>query len=232
MGLKVQYSRAQTKVLNRLNAYKGADVASAAVLTLGSDGNFFDITGTTTITHLVNTNWTAGARVTLQFDGACTVTHNSGTDTSTNVSLLLRGAVNMTTAAGDRLVLEYNGTNWLEVSRTTVGQQIFANRFGFAQGANVASAGTLTLGSDGNVFLLTGTTAIDYITKTGWAAGSVIVLLFGTSITLNHATGSVPATAAALSCFGAGNISATDKDVLMFVFDGTVWRQMAPISAI
>ena len=31
---------------------KGSDVASAGALTLGTDGNYFDITGTTTITSI------------------------------------------------------------------------------------------------------------------------------------------------------------------------------------
>lgn len=232
MGLKVQFARAQTKILNRLNQAKGADVASAATLTLGSDGNTFGITGTTSITWITTTNWTAGARITLVFAGACTLTHNNGSDPTGAVSVLLRGARSFVSAAGDRIELIYDGTNWLELNRTTVGQQIVANRFAMSKGADVASAGTLTLGSDGNVFALTGTTAIDYITKTGWQAGSIIVLLFSTSITLNHNTGTVPGTAQALLCFGAGNISATANDCLMFINDGTTWRQMAPIAAI
>lgn len=232
MGLKVQFARAQTKILNRLNQAKGADVASAATLTLGSDGNVFGITGTATITWITTSSWTAGAKITLIFSGACTLTHNNGSDPAGAVSVLLRGAVSFVSAAGDCLELTYNGTNWVETSRATVGQQVVANRFGFSKGANVASAGTLTLGSDGNVFAITGTTAIDYITKTGWQAGSVIILLFSTSVTLNHNTGSVPATAQALLCFGAANVSATANDCLMFVNDGTTWRQMAPIAAI
>jgi hypothetical protein len=108
----------------------------------------------------------------------------------------------------------------------------FRNRVQFGRGANVASAATITLGNDGNVFLLTGTTAVDYITTTNWEAGAVVILLFGSSITLNHASGSPAATSAALSLTSAANVSATDKDVVMLVYDGTVWRSMAAISAI
>src|SRR3990167_5721731 len=55
---------------------KGADVASAAgAITLGDDGNFFDITGTLAITSI--TIKTAGTVVTLQFDSTATLTDGS-----------------------------------------------------------------------------------------------------------------------------------------------------------
>lgn len=116
MGLKVQYGRSQTKILNRFNAAKGADVASASTLSLGSDGNFFDITGTTTVNRINPTSWTAGACVTLQFDGALTITHNAGTDTATAVSILLATNTSKTTIAGDVLTLVYDGANFVEVA--------------------------------------------------------------------------------------------------------------------
>lgn len=84
---------------------KGADVASATAMTLGSDGRFFDITGTTTITSI--TAKTAGTIVALQFDGILTVTDGS--------NLKLNG--NFVTAAGSVLTLVSDGTNWFEVSR-------------------------------------------------------------------------------------------------------------------
>lgn len=106
------------------------------------------------------------------------------------------------------------------------------NRLQTSKGASIASAGTITLGNDGNTFAITGTTAIDYITTTNWDPGAIIILIFSTSVTLNHNTGTVPATAAALLCFGAANVSATANDAIMFVYDGTNWRQLAPIAAI
>jgi len=54
---------------------KGADVASATTTVLGNDGNFFDITGTTTITSI--TAKTAGTVVQLQFDSSLTLTSGS-----------------------------------------------------------------------------------------------------------------------------------------------------------
>jgi len=85
---------------------KGADVASATTTTLGADGNFFDITGTTTITSV--TAKTAGTIVILQFDGILTFTDGS--------NLKLNG--DFATAAGSVIALISDGTNWFEVSRT------------------------------------------------------------------------------------------------------------------
>jgi len=99
----------------RLKADKGADVASATAMTLGADGNTFDITGTTTIVTIPSTNWAVGNLIHLQFDGVLTVTHSSATD-----SILLGDQGNMTTAAGDVLSLFFNGTNWVEISRSSV----------------------------------------------------------------------------------------------------------------
>lgn len=85
---------------------KGADVASTSSMTLGDDGNFFDITGTTGITSI--TAKTAGTEVTLQFDGVLTVTDGS--------NLKLNG--NFITAAESTLKLVCDGTNWFEIARS------------------------------------------------------------------------------------------------------------------
>jgi hypothetical protein len=91
---------------------KGADVPSAATLALGTDGNFFDITGTTSITGIQSKG--VGTTVTLQFDDVLTVTHHA-------TNLILPGGVNMTTKAGDVLVFfEYSSADWILVSGTIV----------------------------------------------------------------------------------------------------------------
>lgn len=74
-----------------IQASKGADVASAAELPLGTDGNSFDITGTTTITSIVDI--AEGTIVTLQFDASLTLTHDT--------PLRLPGETNIQTGAGD-----------------------------------------------------------------------------------------------------------------------------------
>jgi hypothetical protein len=83
---------------------KGADVASAGTITLGSQA-YYHITGTTTITDIDFTDAVDGRMVTLIFDGALTLTHNATT-------LKLPGGANITTAAGDRaLFVEDSGDN-------------------------------------------------------------------------------------------------------------------------
>lgn len=76
-----------------INESKGADIASATTTDLsGATGNYIDITGTTAITGLGTAP--AGTRRTVQFDGILTLTYNAS-------SLILPGAANITTAAGD-----------------------------------------------------------------------------------------------------------------------------------
>lgn len=71
----------------------GESLASAATVTLANmAGNFAHITGTTTITSF-GTATVAGQKKTVTFDGALTLTHGS--------NLVLPGAANITTAAGD-----------------------------------------------------------------------------------------------------------------------------------
>lgn len=103
----------------RFNYDKGADIASADELTLGSDGNYFDITGTTTINGITKSLWPSGSVVVLQFDASVTVTHND-TPAGTEAAILLSGAGNFSATAGDTLQLFYDGTTWREVSRTVI----------------------------------------------------------------------------------------------------------------
>lgn len=77
-----------------INEAKGADIASAATTNIwATDGNTVHVTGTTTITSF-GTAPQAGARRKVIFDGALTLTHDA-------LTLVLPGAANITTAAGD-----------------------------------------------------------------------------------------------------------------------------------
>ena len=85
---------------------KGADVASAAgEITLGEDGNYFDITGTAAITSIVIKQ--AGTIVVLQTDSTASLVDGS--------NLKLNG--NFVGAAESQIMLVSDGTNWFEVSR-------------------------------------------------------------------------------------------------------------------
>ncbi|WP_434723058.1 hypothetical protein [Mesorhizobium sp. RIZ17] len=83
----------------------GTDMASAATVNLAnSTGTLVNITGTVTITALGTV--AAGAERVLVFGGALTLTHNA-------TSLILPGAANIGTAAGDIAVMRsLGGGNW------------------------------------------------------------------------------------------------------------------------
>ena len=88
----------------QFNWAKGADVASADALTLGNDGNYFDITGTTTITSIGTLK--VGIIVCLHFDDILTLTHNA-------TDLILPSGENITTAVGDEAIfIEYATGKW------------------------------------------------------------------------------------------------------------------------
>lgn len=91
--------------------------------------------------------------------------------------------------------------------------------------ASVAAAATLTLTT--NLTLVTGNTNIDFITTTGILAGTVIVLNFSGTPTVNHNTGAVPGGTAAIFLAGAANFAATANDTLTLVYNGTVWAEVA-----
>ena len=92
---------------------QGTDIASASTITFpdsssGSGTNFYDVTGTTTITA-ANAK-SAGALYILKFDGALTLQH-------TNTSFEMPGDANVTIAAGDVVTLhEYSSGNFRLIS--------------------------------------------------------------------------------------------------------------------
>lgn len=106
---KISFTTALTMSGAILKPTKGADVASVAgAITLGEDGNQFDITGTNAITSI--TAKTAGTFVILQFDSTASLVDGS--------NLKING--NMTGAAESTITLYCDGTNWFEISRSPV----------------------------------------------------------------------------------------------------------------
>jgi len=98
---------------------------------------------------------------------------------------------------------------------------------------SVASGSLVTLGK-GNIFFITGTTAVNHILKTNWvnvARGTVVgevVLILKGAITINHNAGSVPAGAAAIFLVGSAAYVGTDGDTLSLAYDSIsgVWREI------
>ncbi len=102
---------------------QGADVASANDLTLGADGNTFEITGTTQINAITTAGWQNGTMITLLFTSTPTVKHNTAGGGGTAV-MLLAGAADFSATAGDTLTLilsEIGGTQaWREIARAAI----------------------------------------------------------------------------------------------------------------
>lgn len=101
----------------RLLTSKGTDVASANNLALGSDGNFFHITGTTQINCLTSTSWTNGTEITFVFDGALTL-KNAQTCAGSTLPFKLSGSADFSTAADSVLKVVVDSTAIREISRT------------------------------------------------------------------------------------------------------------------
>lgn len=108
---------------------EGAAIASAATLTLGTDGDMFHVTGTTGITAIATP--TRQTLALLIFDGACLLTNGA--------NLILAGGINFTTAAGVCIIFAWEGgTVWREVSRLAARPAAPDNARYFTLGLNSA----------------------------------------------------------------------------------------------
>jgi len=172
---------------------KGADVASANALTLGADGNYFDITGTTAITSIGTLG--VGRIVKLHFDGALTLTHHA-------TDLVLPGAANITTAAGDEAeFFEYATGDW----RCTNYQYISSIPVIFSEGTWTPTIQDTTFSdAEGQTY----TAQIGRYSRVGSTVtitGTLIVAGFGTLTTSSTAyIGGLPFTAENTSNYRGG----------------------------
>ena len=89
---------------NYIQTEKGGDLSSASPLVIDTDGDYFDVTGTTNFAAMTVA---ADRQFTLQFDGALTMTHHA-------TNLDLPGEANITTAAGDVGVFQSTGANTVQ----------------------------------------------------------------------------------------------------------------------
>lgn len=113
---------------------QGADIASATSLLVNIPGTFHDVTGTTQITSFETVR--VGSLKILQFDGALTLTHHA-------TDLILPGAVNKTTVAGDIGVFyEYATGDWRCVSYSGASAALGQIQFPTTQNAS-SNANTL-----------------------------------------------------------------------------------------
>ncbi len=89
---------------NYVGSDKGGDIASSAPLVIGTDGDYFDVTGTTGFSVMTVA---ANRLFRLQFDGILTIVHGG--------SINLPGGVNFTTAVGDEITFFSTASNTVRV---------------------------------------------------------------------------------------------------------------------
>ena len=110
---------------NYMQTEKGGDIASASPTVIDTDGDYFDVTGTTNFSAFTVA---ADRQFTLQFDGILTMTHHA-------TNLDLPGEANITTAAGD-----------VATFQSTAANQVQCICYTRASGEPIVGAATATLG--------------------------------------------------------------------------------------
>ena len=187
---------------HRLLESKGASVVSANNLTLGNDGNSFIISGSTQLNLLNSTGWSEGSEIALQFTGTPVIKHNQ-TTSGLNYPIFLNLKADYTAKANDILVLKLIDGIWYEINALTKvsGLQnvvedttpqaggdfdMNSHRFLESKGASVVSANNLTLGNDGNAFVISGSTQLNLLNSVDWSEGSEITLQFSGTPVIKH----------------------------------------------
>lgn len=186
----------------RFEIGSGAAIAAANDLTLGPDGNLFQVTGNTQINAILTTNWQSGSEVSFIFSGTPLLKNNTAGGINT-APMLLAGRVDYSAAAGDYIAFQFNGTSWYETNRKLAGSVsgVTASNGLTATAGNVTLGGTLT----GNTTIAAGTFTLSlsesgsnpalnaFNTSTGLGAqiqatsgeGAVISSITGTAVDLD-----------------------------------------------
>ena len=100
-------------------------------------------------------------------------------------------------------------------SSATLGGRLYT-----PQGSNVASANDITLGDDGNSWLITGTTQVNRIATASWVAGSRFILKFDDALTVKDAQAAGGGFGSILMT-GSGDYDSATDSLLECFYDGT-----------
>ncbi len=201
---------------------KGSDIASASPLVIDTDGDHFDVTGTTGFSSMTVV---ANRVFTLQFDSALTITDGA--------PITIPGGENFTTSAGDIIQFQSVASNVVRIISITkadgtavsvvpvtgidsvvedtspqLGGFLDPNGhyIGSDKGGNIASVSPLVINTDGDYFDITGTTgfsSITVVTNRSFTLrfNGVLTIVVGSGITLNN---------------GGGNFTTSAGDVIQF----------------
>lgn len=100
-----------------------------------------------------------------------------------------------------------------------------------SQGANVAVSEDLTLGTNGNIFVVTGQGSISAIATTNWQDGSIISLIFTGTVTVKHNMSAGTAGTAPILLASSANFSGISGNTLTLVLSKVTstaaWREIA-----
>ena len=221
-----------------VNEVKGADVASAGTINLTTaTGNLVHVTGTTTITAITIPS---GAERTVVFDGVLTLTHHATT-------LILPGGANITTAAGDSMVVRGDGSgNARVVSYTRAsGLPLFPGLTLLATltptaAANVDFLTTFTSAYDNYLILIDGVdpSADDALAVRFAVSGSVDSSAVYAATLLSFTGATVPATSTSIDVMSNVESTGTGISVSLEVLNTndavnakTAWGRYACVAA-
>ena len=174
----------ETPMVGTFQEDKGTDVTAATNITLGTDGNYYVITGNTAIVSIIHAQAQPGTAIRLKFSVTPIVTH-SATD------LILPGGANITMAAGNVMELvnidtnKWRCTNILKADGTPL-SLVLTETLQEDVGTPIASADPLVPGADGNFFHVTGVTNFTAINAAKSQPGTAITLVFDGILTITH----------------------------------------------
>lgn len=95
-----------------------ATLASANDITLAQGVHKYAVTGTTTIKTIDASGIPTGYEIAMLFSTSLTVDDGSGTGLGTRKEIELNGSADFSATANDVLTLIYNGSKWVEKSRS------------------------------------------------------------------------------------------------------------------
>ena len=182
------------------------DIDGSNILTLGTDGNYFQISGTQQIDAIASIS--GAGPITIVFASARTLTHNG-------TSFILPGGSNITTASGDSAIFVHEGTgNWRCVMYTISAAAYLSS---LVEDTTPQLGGNLDLNSNGITFpgaTVTDVTGSDTLLVSGTAGTS------GNLIMWNGDGDAVDSTVAAADLVVSGDFT-TDGGVLVATGSGT-----------
>ena len=187
---------------NYIQTEKGGDLTSASPLVVDTDGDYFDVTGTTNFTAMTVA---ADRQFTLQFDGVLTMTHHA-------TNLDLPGEANITTAAGDVATFQSTGSNTVQcISYTKAdGTGVVSAGGGWVELQSITASDTATVDLETDI----GSTYNEYMVKVSSAipANDDVLLLIRLKVGGSYVTANYRqhiAVGASSSTNYAGNVTQT-----------------------